>query len=168
MKDTTPLSDYKADVERFFDEQSSDLITNRDKDHAAVLISTLFKRAKKEIIVFTQHFDGEFYNRPEVSSNLLSAVEKGVSLKVLVQERNHHSDELFDQISAAKNGCKAMLKTCRPKSWAAQAQLNFTVVDQKAFRLEKDRGNCEALACANDPKFATELVDLFRSFEFDA
>ncbi len=160
------LSDYTADVERFFDEQSSTIINNKDREHASVLISTLFKKSKEEIYVFSRKLDGDFYTRESIRNELVAAVERGVKLNILVQE-TPAAMHLVQELTHGEHAKKVKVKKCSPTSFGATSPINFTVVDKKAYRLERDRDSCEAFACANAPVTAQKLIDLYKSFELE-
>lgn len=157
------ISSYAADVERFFEQNSQVIISNKDKEHAAVLMSTLFKKADKTIIIFSQQLDGQFYSREAVRSELIAAIERGVSVKILTQQTPVDS-ELLTQLHALKSGGNLSIETCSNGSRGAISFINFAVVDGRAYRLEKNRDTCEAFACANDVVTAQKLESLFKSF----
>lgn len=162
MNDDTLLSDYAVDVEAFFKKESPAIINNKDKAHAAVLISTLFKKAGSEIVIFTRNFDGDFYSNPAVKNELLSAiVDRGVKVKILVQEPGS-SDDLLNELDYYP---EVTVQRCEANSLASNSQLNFTVVDRKAYRLEKNRKCHEAFACANDVATSGKILSLFRDFQ---
>lgn len=160
------LSDYRADVEKFFDAQSPDIITNKDRHHAAILISTLFKKADREVIVFSRQLDGDFYTQEDVKSQILEAAKRGVDIRILVQESVEAKDLVRDLLKEQWKG-KVTVHLCKPGSLGAASSINFTVVDGKAYRLEKNRDNHEAFACANDPKTAQKIIKVFESFDVD-
>lgn len=155
----TTMTDYRSHVERMFDEGSSIVFTNKDRDHAAVLISTLFTKAKKEVVVLCRNLDGEFYKRACIEDAMQKAAARNVSIKIKVQEQPDSSD-VVEKLQATKN---VEISILDPKSDEASAPMNFIVMDGKAFRLERDRNTSSALACANDPDLSGSLMTFFNS-----
>lgn len=155
------LSDYKKHVERMFDEGSSIMFTNRDRDHAAILISTLFTHAKNEVVVLCRNLDSEFYERDGVKDAILDAINRGVKVTFRVQEEPEKTD-LVEKLRQ-NNVPNIDFAVCKPGSRAANCKFNFTVTDSKAFRLEEDRTQHAAIACANNPEVAKDILSVFKS-----
>lgn len=153
-------SDYRSHVEKLFDEGSSLLFQNKDKDHAAVLISTLFNKAQTEAVVLCRNLDKDFYDRPEVSASILKAANRGVNIKIRIQESPSEGKFLLDLKKLQSPNIS--LVTCTPAR-GADLPINFTIVDRKAFRLENDRNTSCAVASANKPEVAERLLEIFES-----
>lgn len=158
------LSDYAADVKRFCEENSTDIIENRDRGHAAVLISTLIDNANKEVLLFCRNLDGQFYDSRLVSQSILAAVDRGVKFRILTQEYPQ-AEGLISELSRADRVPKVEIRQSRSGSPAAESKINFTVVDGKAFRLETNLELGEAMACANSPQNADTLISIFESYQ---
>lgn len=161
MATPTDILEYKKNVERMFDEGSQIMFTNRDRDHAAVLISTLFNKAEREVVVLCRNLDSEFYGRDVVKASIRDALNRGVQLRVRVQEAPQ-STELVSllQDPQYRNIDYAVFE---PGSRGSTSVYNFTVADSKAFRLEEDRTKHAAVACANNPELAKEILSVFES-----
>ncbi len=164
MNPVSSLRAYSTDVERFFDDQSSTIISNKDREHAAILISTLFKKAREEILVFSRHLDSDFYRREDIARELMMAVDRGVRVRILIQEVILHDTNQYKLITELKNA-GVIINECKTGGRGGVSPINFTVVDCKAYRLERNRNTHEAFACANDPETAQRLIQLFQSFE---
>lgn len=161
MATPTDILEYKKNVERMFDEGSQIMFTNRDRDHAAVLISTLFNKAEREVVVLCRNLDSEFYGRDVVKASIRDALNRGVQLRLRVQETPQSTElvSLF-QDPQYRNIDYAVFE---PGSRGATSVYNFTVADSKAFRLEEDRTKHAAVACANNPELAKEILSVFES-----
>lgn len=155
------ILDYKKHVERMFLDGSQIMFTNRDRDHAAVLISTLFNKAEREVVVLCRNLDSEFYSRDVVKEAIHNAIKRGVHMRIRVQEPPQ-SGELAAllQDPQYKNIDYAVFE---PGSRGATSEFNFTVADSKAFRLEEDRTKHAAVACANNPELAKQILTVFES-----
>jgi hypothetical protein len=161
MPTTDILSDYKKHVERMFDEGSSIMFTNKDRDHAAILISTLFKKAENEVVVLCKNLDSEFYGRDVVKTAIVDALSRGVKLRMRVQEQPE-ATELVKILTETRSE-NVDFKICEPGSRSALSLLNFTVTDKKSFRLEQDRSCHAAVACANNPEVANQILSVYDS-----
>ena len=157
------LNSYRASVEELFENNSELIVTNRDKKHAAVLTSILFQNAKKEVVLFCQNLDEEFYDSAPIKSAVLCALERGVNVKILIQEEPQ-ANELLSELKLLGSRAELELRKCDKDSEASKSNLNFAVIDQKAFRLESDRENNSAFACANNPKLANDMLQVFNRF----
>lgn len=155
------LNSYRVDVERYFKDRSRTVITNKDRNHAAVLMSTIFREAKNEILLFSRKFEKDFYERGDVANAVLSAAERGIPFKIMIQEDADFPD-LIQKLATYPN---VTIIRCGPHGEAASAQYNFTVADKTSFRLESDRNTPAAYACANDVEIASRLTQIFREFE---
>lgn len=163
----TDLLGYQKQIEALFDTDSDLIVTNRDRDHAAVIVSTLFTRAKKSVILFCKNLDGDFYNRRPIRCAIVEAVKNGVNVEILVQEVPE-ANELLADLDSLSTRTNLRIGKCKPGISGAETEINFAVMDGKAFRLENDRNLHTALACAKNSELAEKLIQLFRVFCNDA
>ena len=154
------LKDYRASVERYFETGSSVIITNKDRSHAGILIATMFTMAKDRMVVFCQNLAADIYDTEEVQSAVMSAVERGVKVDILVQD-SPQATRLVEALKPHVVNGRVRLFACIPGDTCSQAQVNFTVMDGKGFRLEANRAVFSAHACANNPQLAKGMLTLF-------
>lgn len=157
----TALDNYKAHVERFFEEASPLVISNKDRDHAAVIVSALFKTATGEVCLFCHNLSQDFYSRGDVVATAVDAVARGVSVRILTQEEPEAIGFVTQLFKAAAGANSVQLRVCKPEADSCRLPYNFAVVDGKAFRIEVDRSDAKALACANDTKLAGQMLHQF-------
>lgn len=147
------LGDYEAHVEKMFDRDMPTIISNKDTAHAAVLVSTLFRRAKKTVDVFCRNLQSKFYDSPAILREVVSAADRGVKIRIVSQSKPE-ADCLLKELRDVQRCKNVEVRICAKSHWLAGAPVNFIVMDDKAFRLETDRENHVAWACANDPTTA--------------
>jgi sugar-specific transcriptional regulator TrmB len=154
---TTALVDYRANVEALFAKDSPLIIENKDRDHAAILISTLFNKAQQNVYVLSQRLEPEFYARKEIQDAMLAALGRGVTVKIVTQEQPETGD-LISKLKA-KAPDRVFFKVADASDPEAHVDFNFAVVDEKSFRFETNRDACEAFASANNPTVAKRILD---------
>lgn len=141
------------------------LINNGQPEHAAVLLSTMFDRAKREMVVFCRNLRSEIYDQSHVIKSIFGALGRGVKIRILTQEKPE-AYLLLSKIQRAReirggDLDRLELRTCPPDSPTAKVEFNFAVMDQKAFRYEPSREDIKAFACANDPELAKDMLTRF-------
>lgn len=154
------MNSYKALVNKYFDEKSDLVISNRDASHAAVLVSTLFNRAEKNVLLLCEELNGDFYDSPLIMSSILEAIDRNVEVKILVQ-RPPKANKLLDALKAREGDNRVEIRVCAPGSEGAELPVNFAVMDSQAYRVETDIHAAKAFACANDLETAKVMVDRF-------
>ena len=99
-----------------------------------------------------------------MAARIASAVDRGCSIRILVQEPSQTPD-LERQIEVLRSGGGTIeFRQVSPNSLAAAAQFNFVVSDGSAFRFETDRENHIATACANGGELAQRIEKRFEMF----
>lgn len=145
-----------------FEEQSGFIISNRNKDHARVLIEKIIGRGASKVDIFCQNLDKEVYGTSDVFSALLVAGIKGSKVRILCQEPPTVTD-LPARVARFFQPDQFELRTCLPNSTAAKVSYNF-VVAGSSFRFETDRENKKAFASANSPDLAEQMSSQFEEF----
>lgn len=160
------LDDYRANVAALFADDSPLIIENKDRDHAAILISTLFNKAQKSAYVLSRKLESQFYARQEIQAAILGAIDRGVIVKIVTQEEPETTDLL--RKLKAKAPEKVFFKVAHPDSPEASVEFNFAIVDEKSFRFETNRDACEAFASANNPDVVESILKSCRHvFSFE-
>jgi prepilin-type processing-associated H-X9-DG protein len=152
-----PLSDprmtvdpvYRAAFERLWDEHSSQMVSNAKYEHAAALIAVFLQRAKLDVVIFCRELKEEVYDDPAVLSALESALcRPNLRIEVVVQNQAPEGSKFAAALIAAKVKSDKITFTQNISEPAKSFALNFAYVDGHAYRLEKDHGQTDAMACA--------------------
>lgn len=156
------LGDYKTYVDQLFAEESGFIISNGLPEHAAALVSTMFRKAKKEMVIFCHDLNAKIYSEVEVIRSIVEAANRGVSIRIVTQVAPQAIELLCKLRNLAKVSPELVqLKRCAPDSVDAALGYNFAVMDTKAFRYEPDRSTIKADACANNPPLAQKMLNAF-------
>ncbi len=173
---------YKNAVEALCLANSDFEFKNSSPEHAAIVITTMIKFAKKEVLIYDQDLSGDIALR---SQDFFYAVKDFVQdgtkiLKIVI-------DRVDDEEGITKNFFST-LKQLYPKNVIIKKSndnfvnsinkinnnnisINFAVADSKAYRIEesdnlKDYANRKAFCCFNEPKLSIALKRAFEE-QFD-
>jgi hypothetical protein len=108
--------------------------------------------------------DREVFDQPRVIEAAADALKRGVALDIIVQE-SPQSTEFIDRLSAldVKEAMKLELmpEASACSSVIASVPQNFAVMDNRAYRLERNSKEMKATASMNAQELANELANLF-------
>ncbi len=160
------MEDYEDHVQTLFDLDSDRIFSNGMEEHALVILSEFFKRAEASVLIFCKNLLSNVYDHKKVTSALVSALRRGVDVKVIVQE----GAEAVKFIELAKkynldpeiSGVIQIFECTDQK--ISKVRQNIAIMDKKAFRYEEDKDEPKALASANQPKIANSLSQDFMGF----
>lgn len=145
---------YRELVFKMFENNSSERISNGDPVHAACILEAMFVYAEKSVKIFCERLSTLVFNRENLFNSLKRAIERGIDVEVITQEKP--DDTPFYSFLEEKKLVK-VTSNSDIKSLSA----NFAVMDNKAFRYEKDKNEIKAFACANDIASASILLNNF-------
>jgi hypothetical protein len=163
MDDTDELKEYRTNVERLAELQSTETFSNGRPEHATIILETFLKYAQKKVAIFCQRLSQRTYGGPLLLEKIGEALRNKKRISIIVQEEPE-ARELVEYAKAWKRENLAISISAAGRS-AESVQVNFAVMDKKAYRFEQDREKPVAFACMNDPKSAELLMDRFSQFE---
>jgi hypothetical protein len=160
------LEDYQAHVERLFDQDSDVLVSNSDPKHAAILIATLFRRAKDKVAVFCRNLKADIYSEKNVVEAMLDAARRGIEIRILTQEPPEAVELLWQLncLAFTSPSKRVHIRMCNKSGIGAALKSNFTVMDDKGFRFEPDKSEMKAHACANNRTLVKSMLQRFDKF----
>ena len=150
------LKEYKDGIEKLFDEKSNLPIGNSQPAHAAALYDLFFRKTKSEVFIFCERLASFVFAMPDVRQSMQGALARGVTIHVLLQNKDHECPDL----EGLKKCGKLIVKTASPAQ--AVLPMNFCVVDGFAYRFEKDKAQPVAFAKMYAPEEAHRLHDAFQ------
>jgi len=156
------LNAYRQVVDELFQAQSHYIIANGSAGHAAVLYAKLFHYAQKEVRIFCHCLNPEVFDQPEVLAAAREFLEAGKTLYIAVQEEPEELTRFLDLILEEDFDEQVFIWKGKEYRGTNGKLLNFAVMDETAYRFEADRDRQEAIASANDPRFAKRLVKAFQ------
>ena len=144
--------DYERLVGQLITENSTDIVRNTTKEKASVVYKSMINEAKESVCIYLNEFDTQLLN-DETRKALISAVYRGVSVSVVIQDKARSWAELkfFDN----------PLNHVVSKGVREPGKCDFCVVDKKMFHIDatlmkKDSENIFKLlkyAISSSPKF---------------
>ena len=154
------MKEYREFVSEKAFKKSTELIPCGGIEHAEVLVSSLFKGAKKIVQVFTGSLNELIYATDTVlASAKLFLSNKDSKLEILIQEGNElsYSNRLIKLCEKHPDQCKIKYSS----GYAAKLETHFMVADNFAYRLKPYRKKPAAVGCFNDADSSNELSSFF-------
>lgn len=151
--------EYRRAVDTLFEFGSDTVIPNGRPEHAAILLGTIFKYAKKYVYLFCQNLRSDVFDNPFLFNQISRAHDRNVSIRILIGGESIESGEMRRFLDNNRSvSIQRFTGTLNPAS-------HFAVADDCAFRMESSHENTQAVGCANRPNIATQLRDLFFEME---
>ncbi len=155
---------YRISVENLMISGSSLAVSNSLPAHAAILFEEFFKHAKKRVRILTWKLAVAVFGDPDLCREAEDALKRGVRITVITQMAPEASPflsllrkfkERVEFIEAQINSSPFAQSVC---GW----DLNFAVMDERAYRVEPDRALGKAQAVMNNPSYAAGLNEFFK------
>ncbi len=163
------MDEYREIVDSCFDKDSPDLIYNSSKNHAKYLIEKLFKRAEKNIKLYTSGEDITFYEENNVDKIINDNPE--IKMDIIIDQdcAKEKYKALFPRagIFCIEKGKEDFTIQLSDKMSDPDYSVikHFITIDEKAFRVEKPHDSqsdqVEAVGCAYDEKLTKAINSLF-------
>ena len=151
---------YRRIIKAGFDYKLTKLIDNGMPEHAAVLYEQFFVNAEDIVRIFCKNLSKQVFEFPFVVDAARRAIKKGVTIDILLQDEN--PERSCFSLLLQDYGIKPLHIT---EEELRITPANFSVMDRRAFRYEKDREHFTAKACAYDPEIASRFADRFDSIK---
>lgn len=141
---------YEEIVKTLIRDKSSQTLEVIGVDHTAIVLDNLVSMADKEINLFWRTLEQPVWNRERVYAAFETAINKGIELKVVMQEPERNS---LSQVRRLFYDYKITVIPFKPDELQDQ---NFVSCDGKAFFLWKYSAE-KGVACFNDSNLASQL-----------
>lgn len=166
--DNTPYKDFVKSLSRRSDDR---LFLNSDEEHALIVLTELFQRAKKEVRIFAGCLCKRVGDNPEYIIALSEFIERGGKVKILLNSFDEDlakSSNLYRRLSYYRvHGKPVEVKKTYAKAYVSGVQdrkeAHFTVCDGESYRVETDIEKRAAECTFNNPAMAKELENFFDS-----
>jgi hypothetical protein len=170
----TELQQYKELINHLAETKSTQFYTNGDKEHAEIILSTIFSHTKKILRIYRMGNNNGFTSAPPYKDALLNALAPKntddsstepflITCLILV---HNTEDPLFDDI----NGCSnvTILKITddatehiKQNISLQNKNVNFAIGDDDMFRLEIEPTQYKAIGSFNNKPITKRLIELF-------
>lgn len=181
------------------DPVSSEIFTNKGKEHASILMATLLANTEHSLDMYCQGlrpgilcgkqegdgegFEGAYWQefKKFFDETITSEQFKENSIRILIQNEQWLENAPFQKISSAlrneKTSKKITVKVIKDEDKLqienslgkkVASNYNFSIYDEKAFRLEYEPDVYQAIGSFNSPSWCELLSNMFRHSYDDA
>lgn len=160
---------YREMIDDAAESCKAEIISNKDPRHAAYLMQTLFKRAKKHVRIYTTQLARnvgreQVYASPDLigAATALATERPDTRVSVIVQEALDIDEGMAPTDHPLIKGLSSERARLRVCQYEGERQFgDFAVMDESAYRVETDDRKATAMANFGDPEFASILAKLF-------
>ena len=140
------LGDYQEMINNKAAENSTEVLPNAGKDHAAIVMSKLFDKTTKSVKMAVGSFAGPVSNQSNYLASLKCCVERNIPIQVIFLEEPNLSSIAYQFLSEMKaNNYPIAFKKAdegfKEKLSKGNSKIHFAVFDDNKYRFEKDTVN---------------------------
>ncbi|MER8955792.1 hypothetical protein NKH98_24305 [Mesorhizobium sp. M0833] len=152
---------YRAKIDRLIREMSGEVVLNGSHIHASIIIERMFARASSCIRILSRTFDPRIYGAPDTvaHANLFLGLPNRKA-EVLIEEP-HNLDTSNHPFFHSLVGHPNLQIRVVPQHLRAPIQMNFSIMDNKGLRFEKDNTETAAIALFGESPLTNDLIRLF-------
>ncbi len=157
------LEEYRSSIDYLSEKGWNLEFTNKDNNHAALVMAKLFSAAKGSIKVFTGSFSGEVSNNPiykrELEKSILNSNKKVEVVFENEPNEDSHCLSMLRELKRQGNEVKMYLlnRTYQKDVIVPSSLGHFTIADDNMFRYETDKINFRAFCNFDDKEFVQTL-----------
>lgn len=167
------MQDYREYVRSLRLEDSPSFFTNSSTEHAKIVLPELFRATQKgeDLCILSRTLSEDVTLEEEYIQELHRCItELNAKLKVILtdyKQDNWERNKIAGYLKTWKNENKAdiTIYTASPVRTtvgdSGEQEINFTIVGNKAYRLEIDVKNRIAICTFNNTEFAKKLTGIF-------
>lgn len=159
------LTSYSKSIEKLALERSRETFLNSGKDHAAIVMGSIFKYSKEHVRVFAGNFCGEVSSQSVYLDGLKYFIQHGGKVTIILEEyQRANNPALFDLLAISKFFKEDKINvfiTDKKVVGANGNKIHFTIGDNSIYRLEEDTENYAARGSFNNESEVKSLLELF-------
>ncbi len=150
---------YRDIVINRIETRDSEILSNSEPQHAAVLYEVMFDYARERVHIFCENLNPVVFGRKSVLTAFSNAVERGVKCIVLTERAPSPDNPFYKALTkaAADHPEQIETKALNGKDF----KFNLSYADDRMYRFELEREKIEAVASMNDPETVNILDSLF-------
>ena len=173
MSDELMVSDtYRQHIEQLAEGDIDETISNSDMEHAIVLVSRIIKGAQNYVHILCENMNSVATSRAEylVAIELFLSGDRNRKMKILFADYNKNSfnkSKVATLLKKYKEQVEMKRLKKHIKVHSNNSPINWTVCDDKSYRLETDPKKYRALGNFNDPVLAKSLNNKFEKLFCD-
>jgi hypothetical protein len=148
---------YRLGIHTLYDSNSNAVISNGTQEHAALLFELFFRKATDRVVIFCEKLSKAVFDKSFVVDAASQALSSGRRISIITQLPPE--SERFNDLTKQFSNLEIVTAT---NPFVKSLEVNFAVVDHRAFRFEPKRGDCKAQASMFDVPGAVRLLDTFQ------
>lgn len=160
------IIEYRESIERFASDSSELVFDNSGIDHAAVVLSTIFKYSEDTIRIYAHNMNGEISSQECYKDSIENFINSSKKLMIAVDKPENLSETIKKYLA---NKCSNVEVKIANESFKRELISSskdkilhhFAVGDKKMIRVELDSQSHKALCSFNLPKTSNTLINIF-------
>lgn len=169
-KPSASYEEYKRIVKSLADKKDGFPFHNSGEEHAAIVMSNIFRTAQKELFIIAGDFNGKVSSNPDYLLEFKSFLERGGSAQILL-------DKDFENINAELQTLLKFYNYYYPEKVylgftdnkfldsTTGKPVHITIGDSRMYRLEYDTSAYMARCSFNDPEKVSEYLTQFKELK---
>jgi hypothetical protein len=154
------MEEYRAQIDHLISKSDGEVVLNGSASHASMVVERMFSRALTEVRILTRAFDPAIYCDQYVLRSALDLLRSGRRLKVLVEDPLPSEIGKNPYFSDLKDIGDLQIRQV-PDDLRGPIAINFALMDENGFRLEKDETGATALVSFGKSSMTSRLSELF-------
>lgn len=164
------MSDFDSNFERAVDvafrAESSDILQNGSLDHAQYLIASLMKKASvtnSDVKISSGNLNEFVFGSEKIINAAREVLANGKHIDVVCEKYPEKGlkNKFFKLLKEKEHARLCSIMKRDEKNETEIPWRHFTLVGEKAFRIEISHKTAEAFGCFNNTNFAVRLKNLF-------
>ena len=154
------MDDYRKQIDSLISKVDGEVLLNGSTSHAAMVIERMLSRAQGTVRIMTRFLDPLIYCEDATKRAAVDFLRAGKKLKILVDDLDGSESHPYFCELQGKNELEIRRV---PESLRESIAINFSIMDNKGFRLEKDASGETAVVAFGLDNINARLVSLFDS-----
>lgn len=144
---------YRDAIRSMIAKKSSEIFPNASYSHASIVLTELVRASMFNVSIFCRCMSQDVYGNRGLVDAIADAVSRGVNVRFLLQQDTPQAETvigIFDNPSHHIHVIKKEEDKNKP---------NFSVVDSKMFRYERDKIARKAVVCVNSRTATPKILE---------
>jgi len=153
---------YRNTIDTLISREDGEVVLNGSTGHAAIVIERMLSRALEKMRILTRALDPLIYCDAAVLRSALDFARTGKALLILIEEYNSSDlkeHDLFVKLAKFENVEIRQI----PEDLRDPIQINFSLMDDRGFRIEKDERGATAIVSFGNKQMNGRLDKLFKN-----
>jgi hypothetical protein len=152
--------DYRSHIDRLIREMTGETVLNGSSAHASIIIERMFANATASVAILSRGFDPRIYGSYEAIEQaelLLGDPNRSISILLEnVEAETISSHPFVARLGAYLDRGNLSIRKL-PTHLADAVGINFAIMDETGYRIERDKTQAVAVASFGDVNFTTAL-----------